>query len=77
MRITVDENEAGRLIDTAVERFDVLLDGVKQDMVITADDGEGYIVKHVLNDNGSVYIDCATGEPYRQVVYGNVEIVPL
>lgn len=77
MRITVDENEAGRLIDPTKENFDVLLDGVRQERVITADDGEGYIVQYVLNDNGSVFIDYATGKPYLQVVRGNVEIVPL
>ncbi|HDR2331880.1 hypothetical protein NOX23_15330 [Enterobacter kobei] len=72
MRITVLDDDHGRRINPAQERYAVFLDGVEVKQVFTADDEKGEIIAAVPDDRG--YMMAENGEVKRQRLYGKVTI---
>ncbi|BBW35496.1 hypothetical protein STN0717ENT64_18970 [Enterobacter hormaechei] len=72
MRITVLDDEPGRKINLARERYKVYIDGVEVKHVFTADDEKGEVIAAVLDDRG--YMTAENGEVKRQSLYGKVTI---
>ncbi|EAZ0187117.1 hypothetical protein BFX96_04680 [Salmonella enterica] len=72
MRLTVLDDDPGRKINLAQERYTVYLDGVEVKHVFTADDEKGEVIAAVLNDRG--YMTAENGELKRQSLYGKVTI---
>ncbi|HHT8234815.1 hypothetical protein [Enterobacter hormaechei] len=72
MRITVLDDDPGRKINLARERYKVYIDGVEVKHVFTADDEKGEVIAAVLDDRG--YVTAENGEVKRQSLYGNVTI---
>lgn len=72
MRITVLDDDPGRKINLARERYKVYIDGVEVKHVFTADDEKGEVIAAVLDDRG--YVTAVNGEVKRQSLYGNVTI---
>ena len=71
MRISADPEDIGYVEDT--RHVSVLLNGIEQKMVLTADEEEGYITQAVLDFNGDWANDGATIT--YETVYGDVKIV--
>ncbi|WP_286931919.1 hypothetical protein [Leclercia sp. UBA5958] len=72
MRITVLEDDPGRRINPAQERYAVYLDGVEVKHVFTADDEKGEVIAAVLNDRG--YMTTENGKVKLHSLYGKVTI---
>ncbi|CZZ28597.1 hypothetical protein [Enterobacter hormaechei] len=72
MRITVLDDDPGRKINLARERYKVYIDGVEVKHVFTADDEKGEVIAAVLDNRG--YITAENGEVKRQSFYGRVII---
>ncbi|MCU3632744.1 hypothetical protein N8V24_04445 [Enterobacter hormaechei subsp. steigerwaltii] len=72
MRITVLDDDPGRKINLARERYKVYIDGVEVKHVFTADDEKGEVIAGVLDDRG--YMTAENGEVKRQSLYGKVTI---
>lgn len=72
MRITVLDDDPGRKINLALERYKVYIDGVEVKHVFTADDEKGEVIAAVLDDRG--YMTAENGEVKRQSLYGKVTI---
>ncbi|EBR1860206.1 hypothetical protein N8V39_19725 [Enterobacter hormaechei subsp. steigerwaltii] len=72
MRITVLDDDPGRKINLARERYKVYIDGVEVKHVFTADDEKGEVIAAVLDDRG--YMTAENGEVKRQSLYGKVTI---
>lgn len=72
MRITVLDDDPGRKINLAQERYKVYVDGVEVKHVFTADDEKGEVIAAVLDDRG--YMTAENGEVKRQSLYGKVTI---
>ncbi|CZV42642.1 hypothetical protein [Enterobacter hormaechei] len=72
MRITVLDDDPGRKINLARERYKVYIDGVEVKHVFTADDEKGEVIAAVLDDRG--YMTAENGEVKRQTLYGKVTI---
>ena len=71
MRISADPEDIGYVEDT--RHVSVLLNGIEQKMVLTADEEEGYIIQAVLDFNGDLVNDGVTIT--YDTVYGDVKIV--
>lgn len=72
MRLTVLDDDPGRKINLAQERYTVYLDGVEVKHVFTADDEKGEVIAAVLDERG--YVVAENGEVKRQTLYGAVII---
>lgn len=72
MRITVLDDDPGRKINLARERYKVYIDGVEVKHVFTADDEKGEVIAAVTDERG--YIKVEYGEVKRQTLYGKVTI---
>lgn len=72
MRITVLDDDPGRKINLARERYNVYIDGVEVKHVFTADDEKGEVIAAVLDNRG--YMTAENGEVKRQSFYGRVII---
>ncbi|CAH3860963.1 hypothetical protein VXI92_004585 [Enterobacter hormaechei] len=72
MRITVLDDDPGRKINLAQERYKVYIDGVEVKHVFTADDEKGEVIAAVTDERG--YIKAEYGEVKRQTLYGKVTI---
>ncbi|HEG4368850.1 hypothetical protein [Klebsiella oxytoca] len=72
MRLTVLDDDPGRKINPAIERYAVFLDGVEVKHVFTADDEKGEIIAAVPDERG--YMTAENGEVKRQTLYGEVVI---
>lgn len=72
MRLTVLDDDPGRKINLAQERYTVYLDGVEVKHVFTADDEKGEVIAAVLDERG--YMVAENGEVKRQTLYGAVII---
>ncbi|WP_313084003.1 hypothetical protein [Atlantibacter sp.] len=72
MRITVLDDDPGRRINSAQERYSVYLDGVEVKHVFTADDEKGEVITAVPDERG--YMTAENGEVKRQTLYGTVII---
>lgn len=72
MRITVLDDDLGRKINLAQERYKVYIDGVEVKHVFTADDEKGEVIAAVLDNRG--YMTAENGEVKRQSFYGRVII---
>lgn len=72
MRITALDDDPGRKINPAQERYKVYIDGVEVKRVFTADDEKGEVIAAVLDDRG--YMTAENGEVKRQSFYGRVII---
>ncbi|KEY44935.1 hypothetical protein [Citrobacter amalonaticus] len=75
MRLTVLDDDLGRKINLAQERYTVYLDGVEVKHVYTADDEKGEVISAVLDERG--YLATENGEVKRQTLYGTVRIERL
>lgn len=79
MRVTMNKDTYGyeltkRMFDEGL-RIDVFLDGVEQDMVETADEEAGYVIRYVLDHEGNAQIDPNNrDEVLVERVEGKVEI---
>jgi len=71
MRISADPEDIGYVADT--RHVSVLLNGIEQKMVLTADEEEGYIIQAVLAFNGDFVNDGVTIT--YDTVHGDVKIV--
>ncbi|EKJ4549806.1 hypothetical protein PG227_004028 [Escherichia coli] len=72
MRLTVLDDDPGRKINLAQERYTVYLDGVEVKNVYTADDEEGEVIAAVHDERG--YLVAENGEVKRQTLFGKVII---
>lgn len=72
MRLTVLDDDPGRKINLAQERYTVYLDGVEVKKVYTADDEKGEVIAAVHDERG--YVVAENGEVKRQTLYGKVLI---
>lgn len=72
MRITVLDDDPGRRINPARERYAVYLDGVEVKHVFTADDDKGEVIAAVRNERG--YMTAENGVVKQQRLYGKVTI---
>ncbi|MBJ9162313.1 hypothetical protein I5485_07660 [Citrobacter farmeri] len=72
MRLTVLDDDPGRKINLAQERYTVYLDGVEVKHVYTADDEKGEVIAAVHDERG--YVATENGEVKRQTLYGSVII---
>ncbi|HHT1950509.1 TPA: hypothetical protein ACTYKV_001545 [Citrobacter farmeri] len=72
MRLTVLDDDPGRKINLAQERYTVYLDGVEVKNVYTADDEKGEVIAAVHDERG--YLVAENGEVKRQMLYGSVRI---
>ncbi|HCB1684006.1 MULTISPECIES: hypothetical protein [Citrobacter] len=72
MRLTVLDDDPGRKINLAQERYAVYLDGVEVKHVFTADDEKGEVIAAVPDERG--YMTTENGEVKRQSLYGSVRI---
>lgn len=72
MRITVLDDDPGRKINLAQERYKVYIDGVEVKRVFTADDEKGEVIAAVLDDRG--YMTAENGMVKQQTLYGKVTI---
>lgn len=72
MRLTVLDDDLGRKINLAQERYTVYLDGVEVKHVYTADDEKGEVISAVLDERG--YMATENGEVKRQTLFGKVII---
>ncbi|MER1497335.1 MULTISPECIES: hypothetical protein [Enterobacter cloacae complex] len=72
MRITVLDDDPGRKINLAQERYKVYIDGVEVKHVFTADDERGEVIAAVTDERGYITAEC--GEVKRQTLYGKVTI---
>lgn len=72
MRITVLDDDPGRRINPAQERYAVFLNGVEVKCVFTADDEKGEVIAAIPDDRG--YMTAENGEVKRQTLYGKVTI---
>ncbi|HCB1653342.1 TPA: hypothetical protein MYP81_000878 [Citrobacter farmeri] len=72
MRLTVLDDDPGRKINLAQERYTVYLDGVEVKHVYTADDEKGEVIAAVHDERG--YVVTENGEVKRQTLYGAVII---
>ncbi len=72
MRITVLDDDPGRKIDPAHERYAVYLNGVEVKYAFTADEEQGLVIAGVQDERG--YMSAENGEVKRQTLYGNVII---
>ena len=72
MRISADPEDIGYVEDT--RHVSVLLNGIEQKMVLTADEEEGYIIQAVLDFNGDFVNDGVVKITY-ETVRGDVKIV--
>lgn len=75
MRLTVLDDDPGRKINLAQERYTVFLNGAEVKHVYTADDEKGEVISAVLDERGYVATDNA--EVKRQTLYGTVRIERL
>ncbi|HII3255564.1 TPA: hypothetical protein ACY3ID_002258 [Citrobacter amalonaticus] len=75
MRLTVLDDDPGRKINLAQERYTVYLDGVEVKHVYTADDEKGEVIAAVHDERG--YVVAVGGEVKRQTLYGSVRIERL
>lgn len=79
MRVSVLKDDPGH--EAFVHMFSrgsvvVLLDGVEQQHVVTADDVEGTVCRHVLDPDGNPQVDPANqNEVWCETVAGLVSIV--
>lgn len=64
-----DPDKAGLCV-----RAIITLDGVKVERCIVADEEEGFIMQHSLNEAGQIYAD-ENGDIATEVVYGVVRII--
>ena len=71
MRISINPRDRG--YRPGVWQFRVTLDGIRQLHAITADDDIGLIVRHKLNDYGSLITD-PHGNIVQETRYGVVKI---
>ncbi|MBE9966740.1 hypothetical protein G8C42_02960 [Citrobacter freundii] len=74
MRLTVLDDDPGRKINLAQERYAVYLDGVEVKHVFTADDEKGEVIAAVPGERG--YMTTENGEVKRHTLYGSVSIEP-
>nr|DAZ37034.1 MAG TPA: hypothetical protein [Caudoviricetes sp.] len=72
MRLTVLDDDPGRKINLAQERYTVYLDGVEVKHVYTADDEKDEVISAVLDERG--YVATENGEVKRQTLFGKVII---
>ncbi|ELY6225027.1 hypothetical protein ACOJBR_002821 [Cronobacter dublinensis] len=72
MRITVLEDDPGKRINPAVERYKVFLEGVEVNHCFAADDEKGEVICAVFKDKRIVL---EFGEVKRQTLHGSVRIV--
>ncbi|MGG5840381.1 hypothetical protein [Huaxiibacter chinensis] len=72
MRLTVLDDDPGRRINPAQERYTVYLDGVEVKHVFTADDEKGEVIAAIPDDCG--YMTAENGEVKLQTLYGKVTI---
>ncbi|WP_320725987.1 hypothetical protein [Enterobacter ludwigii] len=72
MRITVLDDDPGRKINTAQERYAVFLNGVEVKHVFTADDEKGEVIAAVHDERG--YMTAENGVVKQQTLYGKVTI---
>ena len=72
MRLTVLDDDPGRMINLGVERYAVFLDGIEVKHVFTADDEKGEVIAAVPDECG--YMTAENGEVKRQTLYGTVII---
>ena len=72
MRLTVLDDDPGRKINLAQERYTVDLDGVEVTHVFTADDEKGEVIAAVPDERG--YMTTENGEVKRRSLYGKVTI---
>lgn len=71
MRISADANDSG-YTGLSLKGITVYLNGVLQSDVVTADDGEGYVLRAKRSEQGMLTTDC--GEIALEEVSGNVDI---
>ncbi|HHJ4333737.1 TPA: hypothetical protein ACQJNN_005142 [Citrobacter freundii] len=72
MRLTVLDDDPGRKINLAQERYTAYLDGVEVKHVFTADDEKGEVIAAVPDERG--YVTVENGEVKRRSLYGKVTI---
>ncbi|EOV5397681.1 hypothetical protein ACOQWH_004012 [Cronobacter turicensis] len=71
MRITVLDDDTGKRINPAVERYKVFLDGIEVKYCFAADDEKGEVICAVFKD-GRILLEF--GEVKRQTLHGSVRI---
>ena len=55
---------------------EIYLDGVRQNDCLTADEAQGYVVRHVIGVDGGLAFNPSAGELLKEKAYGRVEISP-
>lgn len=71
---SVDDIETGVLTWELCQRFDVYLDGAKQDMVIAYDCDRGTVHRHVADENGRAQLNEELDEVLTETVTGVVTV---
>ena len=64
-----DPDKAGLCV-----RAVITLDGVKQERCIVADEEEGFIMQHSLDEAGQLFVD-ERGDVATEILYGKVRII--
>ncbi|CCK03372.1 hypothetical protein NLT11_004379 [Cronobacter sakazakii] len=72
MRLTVLDDDPGRKINPAQERYKVYIDGVEVKHVFTADDEKDEVIAAVPDERG--YMTAENGVVKQQTLYGKVTI---
>ncbi|WP_194206795.1 hypothetical protein [Superficieibacter sp. 1612_C1] len=72
MRITVLDDDPGKKINPAVERYKVFLNGEEVKHCFTVDDEKGEIVESMTDESGRVISE--NSEVKRRTRYGKVTI---
>lgn len=72
MRITVLDDDPGRKINPAQERYAVFLNGIEVKHVFTADDEKGEVIAAARDDRG--HMKAERGIVKQQTLYGKVTI---
>ncbi|MBY0297755.1 MAG: hypothetical protein K2X71_17265 [Methylobacterium sp.] len=80
MRISTDERDSGYRLyaeaQAACISFIVTLDGVREDLIVTADDVAGEIVRHATDARGNLCLDpVRAGQFLRETIRGRVRII--
>lgn len=73
MRISSDENDLGYLNYDPKTKYEIFLNGDKQDNVITADEENGYLLLYTLDLKGK-YLNKGDGTAATHKLSGKVEI---
>lgn len=78
IRVSCVKGDAGELLYAKLcgdgKPVKVFLDGVEQKECVTADETQGFIVRHIITEKGNAAFNPATGEVLQETIKGAVRI---